>query len=511
VKLDKIANAILRGCWLIDARVADQLYPIAERYIAGEKVAWFDEPKKKNKSFLEAYVFTLEGSRQNLKAQQSGSQVDSIFSDALPGSIAIIPVEGTLMQDDYCGSPGTETLSAWLMDAYLSPNVIGAILKANSPGGSIEGTQEFADTVAYVEKLMPVETFVTGQACSACLWAISSTRITASSGTVEIGSVGTAANFKDYSKGSTVVSHYIPADDSFDKNKDAIEALKGNYTPIKTNIINPTNAIFKAAMKTNRGDKLQLTDVKNDAGEVIGQLPLTGQVYLAQPAMDLGLIDAIGNMDTVMASIRARAASDEFSPKNNSDMSFFNSKFKKLNSLKDKKAAEITDGEMVAVNQELEAEGINNVVIISATHMEQASANADALSEGLVSLNAALGLTGDKQHKTLEAAIGALVASKADSANAAVLTNGLTAINTALGLDAAKSHKTIASAITALVAERDAEYNRAEEYGEQAGEKPTNPKTKATVEGGLAPDKEMSSWDVKAARKIAQFDKATKK
>ena len=479
MKLNKLASAFQRCTWLIDQRAADQFYPTVERFLNGETVTWFENNKAEEEKLLEAYGFSKEGDKWTLQNGEKLGSNQGFYADAPDDSIAIITIEGTIMKDDYCGSIGTDTIGAMLMDALMSPSIIGAILKMNSPGGTVEGTAELEQVVDFVSDLMPVEVFTDGQLCSAAYWIASPCRITASSGTVEIGSIGTAANFKDYSKGSQVVSHYITADKSFDKNKDAREALKGNYLPIKSNIINPTNDIFHTGIKTNRGDKLQLVEKTSDAGDITGEEPLTGQVYLAQAAIDNGLIDAIGNLQTVLDSIRSRADSDEFSTQQNQyNMSLFGKKepFKKLGAIKTKKAAEITDEEIVAVNEEFEAEGYGNVAVISTAHLDEANTNADTLTSGLTAINAALGLTGEGKGKT-----------------------------------------SLTEAITALVADRDAQSTArktaealAAKYGDQPGAKPTQVATSQESEGGaVVTDKEQSSWEKKGAQKQAQNKQAS--
>jgi ClpP class serine protease len=478
VKLNKLASTLQRCTWLIDQRAADHFYPMAERFLAGESVTWFENNKEDEEKLLEAYGFTKENDKWTLANGNKLGTNQGFYADAPADSVAIINIEGTLMQDDYCGSVGTETIGAMLMDALASPSIIGVVMKINSPGGTVEGTAELEQIVSLVSSLMAVEVFTNGQLCSAAYWVASPCRITASSGTVEIGSIGTAGNLKDYSKTTQVITHYMTADASFDKNKDGQEALKGNYTPIKTNIINPTNDIFLSSIIDNRDGKLQLSSVTNEAGDtVIGMEPLTGQVYLAQKAIDLGLIDAIGNLQSVLDSVRTRATSDEFSNnQNQNNMGLFGKKttktkltgFATLDALKTKKAEAITEEEIVAANEELELEGFGSIAVISATHFAEANANADALDEGLTSLNAALG--------------------------------------------AGKEKKTLAEAITAVVAEHKDALTKAATYGKQPGEIPTQPvKEGAAAEGGETdPPKEerkLTSYDRELLDRQAKLKK----
>ncbi|HVW97512.1 MAG TPA: head maturation protease, ClpP-related [Mucilaginibacter sp.] len=158
----------------------------------------------------------------------------------------------------------------------------------------------------------------------------------------------------------------------------------------------------------------------------------------------------------------------------NNNMSLFGTKFKKLNALSGKKAADISDAEIVAVNQELAAEGIENVVVITSAHAQEADGYADAADNALTAINTSLGLTGDKAHKTLTAAV------------------------------------------TGLVAAHKAEHDRAEEYGEQPGAEPTKPKAaqaegEAQAEGGTQlPEKKNKMFNTAHDQALAKKIEAAK-
>jgi ATP-dependent Clp endopeptidase proteolytic subunit ClpP len=113
----------------------------------------------------------------------------------------------------------------------------------------------------------------------------------------------------------------------------------------------------------------------------------------------------------------------------NDNMGLFGSKTPKLDALKGKKAAEITDEMIKEVIAELNEQGFE-VVMITNAHLLEAEENATAITAALTSANAALG----EQKKP-----------------------------------------TLAEAVTALVAEMAAWKKKAEEYGEQPGATPTNP------------------------------------
>lgn len=364
MKFNKIASVIGRSVWLIDPRIAQgYMGPIA-RLMNGEKVSFFDEYDDEDPN-LSCFVLSAKMEMSAIAKGKAGN----VFSDAPQGSLAIIPITGTVMKDDNCGAPGSDTMAGWMRDAYTSENIAAVILKVNSGGGSVAGTGEFGDVIASANK--PVLAYCDALMASAAYWLGSCAHeIWASHKTVEIGSIGTAISFMDNQKALAsygYTKHYINADSSPDKNQDFFSALAGDYEQIKTNILNPTNDIFLQTVKENRPN-LKLTDVK--INKTTYQEPLTGKVYLAQAAIDNGLIDQIGSFEDAANRAFDLAANDHKLQPLKKDKNMFN-KFKSLSSLKGKKATEITESDVQAVNNQIEAEGIEGVTLVADSQLEE--------------------------------------------------------------------------------------------------------------------------------------------
>ncbi len=286
MKLNKLASAISRGKWLIEPRTAMVDRQRAVRFLSGDFEGQEEIALDKPYALKSGGYFDFDDNEG--------------FELAEAGSVAIIPICGTIMKYDYCGSPGTDTLASWVKSAIASPQIDAIVLLVNSGGGSVEGIGEFADLIKGSAKT--ILAFCDGLMASAAYWIGCSTKeIWASHQTVEFGSIGTAVCFIDDTKAMEEMGYkdiYINADTSPEKNQDVIKAIAGDYSDIKNNIINPTNAIFMAAVKANRGDRLKLTNIKID-GETY-QEPLTGKVYLADGAIENGLIDGISTLDELV-------------------------------------------------------------------------------------------------------------------------------------------------------------------------------------------------------------------
>lgn len=289
MKINKLASAISRGKWLIEPRTYAIERARAVKFLSGDfngSVADIKEPE------LDTPFAIKAGNYFDITDEQP-----DIFGVAEAGSVAVIPICGTIMKYDYCGTPGTDTLGAWLKAAIASPQIDAIVLLVNSGGGSVEGTGEFADIVLSSAKT--VFTFCDGMIASAAYWIGSAAKeIWVSHSTVEAGSIGVAASFFDDSKAMEEAGYkdvYINADTSPDKNMEFFDAISGNEETMKTNSLNPLDQIFMGTVKSNRGDRLKLTDVT--IKDVVYQEPLTGKMYLAKPAIENGLIDGICTLE----------------------------------------------------------------------------------------------------------------------------------------------------------------------------------------------------------------------
>lgn len=312
----RLLSAVLRGTWLIDTRVAEGYLPTIAKLITGQAVPkMWDDDDDDQEEIRGCYALGM--------SQDGGRQRFSSFDDAPAGSVAVIPVKGVIMKEDYCYEPGTETMAGWVNEAYSHPNISAVILLMDTGGGSVDGTFEFADVIG--QRTKPVVAYGSGMIASAGVaLAVPADEIWLSHETAEIGSVGTAMSIRDYSKQMEeygVKTHYLRAPDSKDKNEDYLQVLKGNYQPMIEHILKPTNDIFLAHVRRHRAGKL-----REQAGEggLSGE-PLTGQMYLAKAAIANGLADRIGTFEQAVERAMELAAGKQAA---SNPLSFNNSSMK---------------------------------------------------------------------------------------------------------------------------------------------------------------------------------------
>ncbi len=287
-----IILGLMHSYWLIEEQYAINNIDIVHSLINGK----FDEEKFLSSKNGQPPIYAIDG---NINA---GSLVTrtrySSFDIAQPGSIAIINISGPVLKADNCGDPGSMSYASFIMDAANHPKIKGSILIMDTPGGQVEGTQTVADAVAFHATKKPIINFVQdGMMASAGYWmGAAASKIIASHNTCMIGSIGVMAKLPDAKAEETKV-HIIYADQSSEKNKSFHEAMGGKYEALRKEILNPLAENFIGSVKAAREGKINLS-----AGD-----PFKGKLYMANEALQIGLIDSIGTFQDCIDAIEEKS------------------------------------------------------------------------------------------------------------------------------------------------------------------------------------------------------------
>jgi ClpP class serine protease len=296
----KVLLAALNHAWFIEPKSAEHYALMLHKLFTSEKASLFDDDDEQ----VEEYAWTVNA---------SGKRIGGI-QDAVANGVGVINMRGALMKYDYCGAPGTQSLMKALQQANDNPSLSAIVLQIDSPGGSVDGTEQFANAIKQSKK--PVVAYVDGMMCSAAMWIGSSAseRI-ASSSTDVIGSIGTMARWMDlkgYREQLGIKVHEVYATNSTHKNLEYREAEgnnvdgKINYEPLIKTWLDPLNNEFTGTIEKN------LPDVDKSV--------LNGSHFLAKEAKKKGLIDKLGNFESAVTSALQLAKQKQNSTLNN--MSF---------------------------------------------------------------------------------------------------------------------------------------------------------------------------------------------
>lgn len=360
---------------MIDPAAAESYMPIVVSLLNREVTASADDKKPKEKATTIPFAVALGG----VALSRYGT-----YEEAPEGSVAVITVDGPMMTEDFCGIPGTRTLGARIKEADAHENIAAIVVRFNTPGGTVSGTEAFASIIRNTVKPLVAHADLM---CSAGKWAGSGADLIIVSGkTSAIGSIGTMATINDftgYYEKYGIKTHNIRATESKDKNEAYYQAQQGNYDAYRKEQLDPLNQVFLEAVKENRAGKLSSKENV-----------LTGKVYYGNDTIKHGLADEMGDFDYAVqrALELANQETETENPNINSTQMFGKIKFKAVAALAGKKGEEITQEMVDAANAELEANGIEGVALITeAQHdaFEAAAASETTLSAQVQTLTEA--------------------------------------------------------------------------------------------------------------------------
>lgn len=211
------------------------------------------------------------------------------------GRTAVVPVRGAVARyassvNGFCQPQGrsAEAIQSDLM-AAAERGAERIILRMDSPGGEVAGTAETAAMVRHISAGgIPVIAFVDGLAASAAYWIASQAdEIVASSDTAQVGSIGIATTISGGAGRHTVITS-APGK--------AGQPLNDAHLANARSIVADLATSFADAVAAGRGM----------SAEQVAAIA-TGEVWTAQRALELKLVDRIATWDQVIGNADAES------------------------------------------------------------------------------------------------------------------------------------------------------------------------------------------------------------
>jgi protease-4 len=378
----QILSEILGGAWAIDSSYVQGYLPTVLSLINGTPIE-------------------LSEVKESINARNfSASSIQDSLQTTTPKSVLVLGISGAMTKEDqFCGPVGMDTLGSYIKQANANPNIVGIVLKTNTPGGSVSGLETFGKTIS--ESSKPVVMFADGMLASAGYWFGSACReIIAAGETTQIGSIGVMSTLMDMRKAledKGIKLHEIYSTLSSQKNKPYQMALDGKPEMLQNEVLNPLATFFQNTVKANRGEKVSKTS--KDI--------LEGKVVFATEALSEGLIDSIGNLEHAINRVHELASEQTLN--NNANQSNMKFNFKSAQkaaanffgiTLKD--GAETTEGEITSEKMdELNAklETVNALTASEAkltTDLATANSSVEKLTADLATANTSLKASQDE-------------------------------------------------------------------------------------------------------------------
>jgi ClpP class serine protease len=304
----KLIFALTKSTWLLEPGFANDSLTIVSNILEGkykadhsiEDLPQISEVCKLENNFTGAAAYIV--------------YPHSTFESVQAGSKAIVNITGPIFKYDNWCDYGSLSYAALIERIDASGKFTEIIYNFDTPGGEAAGTQTLAESIRNC-KLKTIGIVQDGIAASAGYWMIAACdEIYVTTESSKVGSIGVYNQLYDYSNMEAagrfpkVISVY--SDHSEEKNSEYHQALEGNEKPMKENLLNPIAKDFIDAVKTYRGDKLNLS-----AGD-----PFKGKMFRAKEAIAIGLIDGIKSFDEILHSTGSRSGTQANSQIQNSNM-----------------------------------------------------------------------------------------------------------------------------------------------------------------------------------------------
>lgn len=279
--------------WAISQQFANTLGVMALRLLAEGKSIEHLIKKLSHVEILERYQSRLVSESADGIIAKISWESDARLYVATTNqgqNVAMIPIFGALTKNGDLCSYGMRDYVGMIDRANKSDKIAAIVLDTESPGGTVDGTNEFALAVRASKK--PVVTFGDGMVASAAYWVTSQSRhiVANKHNGTEFGSIGVLyvhENYQAYIAKEIGEIEIIRAPQSVDKARiNAIEPLTDEQRAEIRAELKDIAKDFISVVKKGRGSALQLDD----------ENIFTGKMYPASRALELGMIDSLGTI-----------------------------------------------------------------------------------------------------------------------------------------------------------------------------------------------------------------------
>lgn len=214
--------------------------------------------------------------------------------------IAVIEMTGAMAKSaGKYAQVGTVRTRQAIRAAVADPECCALCLCADSPGGTVAGTQQLADEVRAADMLKPTYGHVEDLCASAAYWTLSQTRRMTANPSALVGSLGTYAVVYDTSEAAKMEGVKVHVLSTGPQKGAFVEGAEVKPEQIQEaqRTVDGLNALFKSGIMNGRRMNQAQADGLFD-----------GRVHIASQARSLGLIDAVQSFEFTLAQIAAECA-----------------------------------------------------------------------------------------------------------------------------------------------------------------------------------------------------------
>lgn len=240
--------------------------------------------------------------RDHVTRRAEALGIDDLFDEPdelcveMRGPVAVIPMKGVMSREissmeKISGGVDVEDVGELLNLALADPDVQAIVMNIDSPGGSVEGTEDLAERVRTASK--PVFAAVHGMACSAAYWVASQCDAIYASPSATVGSIGVYLPILDQSR-------------AYEMDGLRVDLVKSSQTPLKaagfpgTSLTDAQRADFQSSV-----DAVYARFVAAVRGKrrMVADEAIKGGTFFGFQAQDVGLVDSV-RTDALEAAVK---------------------------------------------------------------------------------------------------------------------------------------------------------------------------------------------------------------
>jgi len=210
------------------------------------------------------------------------------------GAILILPVFGVMAHrmnlfTAMSGGMSTEQLRSAVLQAVDNPDVGSIVLDVDSPGGSVFGVEELADTIFKARGPKPIVAVANATAASAAYWVASQADELIMTPSGQVGSIGVIGVHRDISKQAAMlgVKYSFITAGRFKAEGNEFEPLDDETRANMQRRVDQYYDTFVRAVA--RGRDVGQQTVRDGFGE--------GRIVSGRDALRVGMVDAMGTLD----------------------------------------------------------------------------------------------------------------------------------------------------------------------------------------------------------------------
>ncbi len=275
---------ILNAPWAISTRRLMDIQSVYRAHFHGEKIDW---------KALEAKAGILKPAKEN------GEKPYEIIN-----GVAVINISGVLTKTFsffswLFGGSSMQQIGDIFRAAISDPQVQSVLLVIDSPGGTVDGTQELADLIYSGKAQKQVVAYSDGMIASAAYWIGSAAdAIYISGDTVEVGSIGVVATHIDSSKFDEMIG-----DKYTEITAGKYKRIASAHSPLtdegRRYIQDQVDHIYTAFV----GDVARNRNISIEQALSMAD----GKIFIGKQAVEVGLVDGVATFDQLINMMAAGA------------------------------------------------------------------------------------------------------------------------------------------------------------------------------------------------------------